>query len=288
MSDSEDDQPLVQRAAQTKQATVAAEGDESEDDKPLTARARNNKRVSYVESGSEGGAQSSGDAADSDADSDDDAPLAKRIKKASPPKRKGAAKKASPAKKRKVSANGSGRKAKDEESGGKEDDSLKWTTLRHCGVLFPPEYQPHGIKMLYDGKPVDLTPDQEEVASMFAVMKETDYMSKQTFLTNFWEGFKEVLGRNHVIKGLAKCDFTPMYEYFMAQREAKKGMSKEVGRAGGLIACLLRRAKVRSDLKTQLTCIAILICVTLHICLARHGACSSCCTHFALAHQRQS
>jgi DNA topoisomerase-1 len=46
--------------------------------------------------------------------------------------------------------------------------------------------------MLYDGKPVELTPEQEEVASMFAIMKETDYMSKPTFLKNFWDGFKEV------------------------------------------------------------------------------------------------
>jgi DNA topoisomerase-1 len=46
--------------------------------------------------------------------------------------------------------------------------------------------------MLYDGRPVELTPEQEEVASMFAIMKETDYMSKPTFLKNFWEGFKEV------------------------------------------------------------------------------------------------
>ncbi len=52
--------------------------------------------------------------------------------------------------------------------------------------------QPHGVKMLYDGKPVELTPEQEEVASMFAVMKETDYARKPTFLKNFWEGFKEV------------------------------------------------------------------------------------------------
>lgn len=54
------------------------------------------------------------------------------------------------------------------------------------------EYEPHGVKVLYEGKPVELTPEQEEVASMFAIMKETDYMSKPTFLKNFWEGFKEV------------------------------------------------------------------------------------------------
>lgn len=43
---------------------------------------------------------------------------------------------------------------------------MKWDTLRHNGVLFPPEYTPHGIKMLYDGRPVDLTPEQEEVTPL--------------------------------------------------------------------------------------------------------------------------
>lgn len=50
--------------------------------------------------------------------------------------------------------------------------------LRACrqpSMPLPParSYQPHGVKMLYDGVPVDLTPEQEEVATMFAVMKET-------------------------------------------------------------------------------------------------------------------
>ncbi|PNH02171.1 DNA topoisomerase 1, partial [Tetrabaena socialis] len=86
---------------------------------------------------------------------------------------------------------------------------------------------PHGVKMLYAGVPVDLTPEQEEVATMFAVMKDTDYMQKPIFLNNFWGGFKEVLGKNHAIKGLEKCDFTPIYDWHMAQREAKKNVSKE-------------------------------------------------------------
>lgn len=107
------------------------------------------------------------------------------------------------------------------------DGEVRWQTLEHAGVLFPPEYQPHGVKMLYDGVPVDLNPEQEEVATFFAVMKETDYMNKPTFLRNFWEGFKEVLGPNHVIKSLEKCDFTPIYEWHMAERERKKSMSKE-------------------------------------------------------------
>ena len=46
--------------------------------------------------------------------------------------------------------------------------------------------------MLYDGEPVELTAEQEEVANMFGVMKETDYMKKQIFLDNFWNDFRKV------------------------------------------------------------------------------------------------
>lgn len=44
------------------------------------------------------------------------------------------------------------------------DGQKKWTTLEHNGVIFPPPYKPHGVKMLYNGKPVNLTPEQEEVS----------------------------------------------------------------------------------------------------------------------------
>jgi DNA topoisomerase-1 len=58
-------------------------------------------------------------------------------------------------------------------------------------------------------------------------MIKTDYMQKETFNRNFWDGFKALLGKGHVIKDLKKCDFTAMYEHFMAQRELKKQLSKE-------------------------------------------------------------
>jgi len=28
----------------------------------------------------------------------------------------------------------------------KEDNSVKWTTLSHNGVIFPPPYTPHGVR----------------------------------------------------------------------------------------------------------------------------------------------
>lgn len=75
--------------------------------------------------------------------------------------------------------------------------------------------------------PVDLTPEQEEVATFYAVMLETDYMQKETFKRNFWEGFQEVLGPKHTIKSLELCDFRPIYEWHMAERERKRALSRE-------------------------------------------------------------
>ncbi|KAK1304935.1 DNA topoisomerase 1 [Acorus calamus] len=106
-------------------------------------------------------------------------------------------------------------------------EGQKWTTLEHSGVIFPPPYKPHGVKMLYNGQPVDLTPEQEEVATMFAVMKDTDYATKPTFIENFMNDWRQILGRNHVIKKFELCDFTPIYEWHMKEKEKKKNMSTE-------------------------------------------------------------
>ncbi|GMN48569.1 hypothetical protein TIFTF001_017730 [Ficus carica] len=111
------------------------------------------------------------------------------------------------------------------------DGQKKWTTLSHNGVIFPPPYNPHGVKMLYNGKPVDLTPQQEEVATMFAVMQDTEYVQKQTFKDNFWNDWRKLLGKNHVIQKLDACDFTPIYNWYQEEKEKKKQMSTEEKKA---------------------------------------------------------
>ncbi|CAD6246693.1 unnamed protein product [Miscanthus lutarioriparius] len=107
----------------------------------------------------------------------------------------------------------------------------KWTTLEHNGVIFPPPYKPHGVKMLYNGQPVDLTPEQEEVATMFAVMKDTDYAGKPTFIDNFFTDWRKILGKNHIIKKFELCDFTPIYEWHLREKEKKKQMTTEEKKA---------------------------------------------------------
>ncbi|GJJ70302.1 DNA topoisomerase I [Entomortierella parvispora] len=111
-----------------------------------------------------------------------------------------------------------------------EDDSVKWTSLHHNGVFFPPEYIPHGVKMKYEGKAITLAPEVEEVASFFGAMLHTEHAENPTFRENFFKDFSKLAKRHKTvpeIKSFSKCDFTPMYEYFQAEREMKKSMTKE-------------------------------------------------------------
>ncbi|KAF8921693.1 DNA topoisomerase 1, partial [Haplosporangium bisporale] len=102
----------------------------------------------------------------------------KKVKKEEPEPTKPSSKKI----KKESETNGKLKKAKKEESEDEdenawwknqnenEDDTVKWNTLIHNGVYFPPDYVPHGIKMKYDGKPIKLAPEVEEVASFFAAL----------------------------------------------------------------------------------------------------------------------
>ncbi len=110
------------------------------------------------------------------------------------------------------------------------DNTIKWTTLEHNGVMFPPEYKPlpKRIKLYYDGQPVDLPPEAEEVAGFFAAMLQTDHAKNPVFQKNFFHDFlqvlKEVGGCNVQIKEFEKCDFTKMFHYFDKEREKKKSI----------------------------------------------------------------
>ncbi|KAM0866747.1 hypothetical protein ACQ4PT_042423 [Festuca glaucescens] len=73
-------------------------------------------------------------------------------------------------------------------SGGRK----KWSTLVHNGVLFPPPYKPHGVQMLYNGKPVDLTPEQEEEKK---ALREERVKQDDKFMWAFVDGVKEKMGR---------------------------------------------------------------------------------------------
>ena len=61
----------------------------------------------------------------------------------------------------------------------------KWDTFEHNGVMFPPEYVPHGIPVLYKGSSVKLSPLAEEFATLYAKYIETEYINNKIFRRNF-------------------------------------------------------------------------------------------------------
>lgn len=86
---------------------------------------------------------------------------------AKPDKQKEKKRKQERAEERPVKRRKSEPRAKSESQGKDEGKDVKWSSLKHSGVLFPPEYVAHGVKMTYDSKPVELTPEQEEVRPVF-------------------------------------------------------------------------------------------------------------------------
>jgi len=104
---------------------------------------------------------------------------------------------------------------------------IRWRSLEHNGVLFPPPYEPHNIPVLYEGKPVQLTPEQEEVATFYASMLETDFMSNDKFKKNFFRDWSELLGKSHVIKDLSKCDFSKIHSWKVEKAAQLKELRKD-------------------------------------------------------------
>ncbi|KAI1774132.1 hypothetical protein F4818DRAFT_94532 [Hypoxylon cercidicola] len=218
--------------------------DDSDDDVPL-AGAKGKKRLS---NGVNGKGKANGVKRE---DSDSDAPIRKKVKTAASTataKTKVKAEKSTPAKKtpakkakKQVSEEPS--KSEDDEEAEyrwwdapkKEDDSVKWTTLEHNGVLFPPAYEPlpKNVKLVYNGTPVNLHVEAEEVAGFFgSMLNSTHNVENPIFQKNFFADFKEILnrtggatdrnGKKVDIKEFAKLDFQAIFDYYHAKNEARK------------------------------------------------------------------
>lgn len=123
-----------------------------------------------------------------------------------------------------------------------DDSEIRWTSLEHAGVMFPPVYEPlpKHVHLYYDGKPIWLPPAAEEVAGFFGAILHSDHVSNPVFQQNFWGDFLEVLqncnevakfkdtdSRAHLVD-FAKCDFTAIHNYYQAQSEAKKALPAAV------------------------------------------------------------
>jgi DNA topoisomerase-1 len=107
------------------------------------------------------------------------------------------------------------------------DTDKRWETLEHNGVLFPPKYLPHNVKILYKGEPVELTSYQEEISTYWAGLLDNDLSTKEICRKNFFNEFKAVMGNQYEHANFEDFDFTPIKDYLAKQKEINKNKSPE-------------------------------------------------------------
>ncbi|EME43890.1 hypothetical protein DOTSEDRAFT_71635 [Dothistroma septosporum NZE10] len=174
---------------------------------------------------------------------DDDKPLAKKKAPAKKPalkKEEATPKKGKGKMKKEESPDEDGEEEEEYrwwEDPAKGDGSTKWNTLEHNGVVFPPEYEPlpKNVKLLYDGVPVSMHSEAEEIAHAFGAMLNSAHnVENPTFQKNFMADFKEKMaetgnakdpqGKQVKITTFEKCDFKPIFNHVDAERQAKKAL----------------------------------------------------------------
>jgi len=99
---------------------------------------------------------------------------------------------------------------------------IKWTTLSHGGMKFPEEYAQKNIPIIYSSIEVFLPKEAEEIAFLYAKYIGTDYVSNNTFRKNFFNDWRKILGKDHIIQSLDLCDFSLMKKYLDYEKEKKK------------------------------------------------------------------
>lgn len=108
--------------------------------------------------------------------------------------------------------------------------AVKWRTLQHAGVLFPPAYERHNAPFRYAGAPVPLSAEQEECATWYAAMMETDFGKDPKFQENFFDDWKKLLlksAEGRAVKDFAKCDFSQIAAHVRREDAKRKERSRE-------------------------------------------------------------
>ncbi len=121
---------------------------------------------------------------------------------------------------------------------------MKWKTLQHNGILFPPDFESKGIKIKIKGQSVDLNIFQEEVIYQWAKKKDTPYAQDKVFQKNFTSDFAKTFNSKFNKIVYQDIDFSQAYKIVDKEKDLKEMMSKEEKK---------KLAKKRKKLKEEMT-----------------------------------
>ena len=104
---------------------------------------------------------------------------------------------------------------------------IRWTTLVHNGVAFPPEYEPKGIKVGLRGNWIVPSPIVEEMLYAWAKKKDTPYVKDEVFQKNFLESLRPHLPPPYRDITFSEIDLSEYYKAVEEEKKAKESMNKE-------------------------------------------------------------
>jgi len=123
---------------------------------------------------------------------------------------------------------------------------MKWKTLQHNGILFPPLFESQGIKLKIKGENVPLDLNQEEMVYQWAKKKDTPYAQDKVFQKNFTADFAKTLPSKFKKISYEDLDFSNAYKLVDKEKDLKEMMTKEEKKA-----LAVKRKELREQLKEK-------------------------------------
>lgn len=233
-SGGEEAQPVVKKSADKKRKTRQA-SPESEEEYTPKKKSKSSKTKPENPTPKSSAKKETKTEEDSDYEDDKPAKMKKKLTENNHAKQETSSSASPTKKKKKAEEEEEVWKWWEEQSPEQSDGTIKWRTLEHKGPMFAPEYVPlpKNIKFKYNGKPMDLSPSAEEVATFYAKMLDHDYTSKPIFNQNFFKDWRKTMtsAERSTITDLKKCDFRDINAYFLSETEKRKARSKEEKKA---------------------------------------------------------
>ena len=130
---------------------------------------------------------------------------------------------------------------------------MKWKTLQHNGILFPPDFESKGIKIKIKGQNITLNLLQEEMVYQWAKKKDAPkpgvtekYVEDQVFQKNFVSDFAQTFDGKFSDLQYNDIDFADAYKLVDKEKEEKESMTKEEKKA-----LALKRKEIREEMKEK-------------------------------------
>jgi len=123
---------------------------------------------------------------------------------------------------------------------------MKWKTLKHNGILFPPAFESLGIKIKIKGEKIDLDLLLEEMVYQWSKKKDTPYAQDKIFQKNFATDFAKTLPSKYKKISYADIDFSAANKIVDKEKDLRERMTKDEKKS--LVA---KRKKLREELKEK-------------------------------------